>query len=507
MPRLYKLYRDSLQDRFHRSRAKVQIFGGGFGNGKTTAAVVKAIGLARDYPGSNGLIARATYPKLVDTIQREFLEWLPKRWIKSFTKGPPATLVLMNGTTINFRYISQKNATTSDDSTSNLLSATYDWAIIDQIDDSEITSKDLDDIFGRMRGQTPYDGTDETMPSSGPRWIILTLNPTRGWPYKQLIKPIHDMEKGIHSEALMVDTDTGKSIIELFEGSTYTNADNLPPDFIRGLEIKYHGQQRSRYLLGEWGAYEGLVYSEFSDDIHTLPRAALFDHLQYMRKEHWTVQFAEGYDYGLAVPSAYLCSFTDHLGNVFVIDGFYGAERQIDSMAQEILNIRSRYGVTDRNSTLYADPQIFKRQAASSKVGETIAQMFLNERVLMQRGDNGIIAGITKVQSYLHPQIFHINPVTGNSPAPYLYIAQELTFLLDEINDYFWKKSAQTKEVVDEPQDRNDHAMDALKYMLTKQPDITKIVKRPPVLIKPWERWGVMDKQQMNTRGHRYGNA
>ena len=59
----------SLQSDFLKSTAKVQIFGGGFGNGKTAAAVVRALQLAQDYPGSNGLIARSTYPKLNDTIR------------------------------------------------------------------------------------------------------------------------------------------------------------------------------------------------------------------------------------------------------------------------------------------------------------------------------------------------------------------------------------------------------------------------------------------------------
>jgi hypothetical protein len=35
--------------------------------------LVKALQLAKDYPGSNGLIARSTFPKLNDTIRKEFL--------------------------------------------------------------------------------------------------------------------------------------------------------------------------------------------------------------------------------------------------------------------------------------------------------------------------------------------------------------------------------------------------------------------------------------------------
>ena len=74
-------------------------------------------------------------------------------------------------------------------STSNLLSATYDWIIVDQMEDPEITEKDFDDLLGRLRGMTPYAGDDPTMPRTGPRWFIVTANPTRNWFYKKLIRP------------------------------------------------------------------------------------------------------------------------------------------------------------------------------------------------------------------------------------------------------------------------------------------------------------------------------
>ena len=37
-----------------------------------------------------------------------------------------------------------------------LLSATYDWIGLDQIDDPGITHKDFLDLLGRLRGDTPY---------------------------------------------------------------------------------------------------------------------------------------------------------------------------------------------------------------------------------------------------------------------------------------------------------------------------------------------------------------
>jgi hypothetical protein len=167
MARSYKIIEGGLHEKFQASRKKIQVFGGGFGNGKTTAAVIKALQLCKAYPGSNGLIARSTYPKLNDTIRKEFLAWCPPSWIERKNLSTDNVVQLKNGTIINFRYINQ-GGKSNESSTSNLLSATYDWIVVDQVEDPEISEKDFLDLLGRLRGQTPYVGEDVTMPSSGP---------------------------------------------------------------------------------------------------------------------------------------------------------------------------------------------------------------------------------------------------------------------------------------------------------------------------------------------------
>jgi len=176
---VFNLECGGLQEQFLKSKAKIQIYGGGFANGKTATSCIKAIELAQMYPGSNGLIARSTYPKLNDTIRKEFLKWCPEDWIKSFPRSQNAsnTCTLNNGTTINFRYIQQQGKSTGEATTSNLLSATYDWIIVDQMEDPEIVHKDFLDLLGRLRGMAKYVGDDPTMPRTGPRWFIITTNP------------------------------------------------------------------------------------------------------------------------------------------------------------------------------------------------------------------------------------------------------------------------------------------------------------------------------------------
>lgn len=460
----------SLQDRFLKSRAKIQFYGGGFANGKTSASCIKALQIAREYPGSNGLIARATYPKLEDTIKKEFLKWCPKAWIKSKTNNPN-NVTLENGTTINFRYVVQQGKS-AEASTSNLLSATYDWIVVDQIEDPEIVHKDFLDLMGRLRGMAKRDPSlpyDPTMPATGPRWMIITSNPTRNWVYSELIKPVHDYAAGKHNENLIRDVDTGKPLIEIFEGSTYDNAANLEMDYIKGLEATYTGQMKERFLMGKWGAFEGLVYPEFDESVHVLPDALIQAHFHRLRGMGAQVEYLQGYDYGIASPSVYGLAFVDTRGNVFICDGFYQVKADIASQAKEIIRIQEKWGVPPRN-LIYADPAIFRNTSSSrTLVGQSVAGMFGEDGVWMQRGNNDIQNGITKVSAFLRKVDHHMHPLFSVSPAPRLYIAESQTDGIREFGTYRWKRDTAGDDT-DKPIDKDDHFLDMLKYMLTKEP-------------------------------------
>lgn len=505
----FNVIEGGMQEAFLASRVKIQVFGGGFANGKTASACIKALELAKDYPGSNGLIARSTYPKLNDTIRKEFLKWCPEGWIKSFPRSQNAsnTCTLQNGTTINFRYIAQQGKATGEATTSNLLSATYDWIVVDQIEDPEIVYKDFLDLLGRLRGMAKYVGDDPTMPPTGPRYFIITCNPTRNWVYKKIAKPYHDWvnEKKV-SPDLLCDTDKNGAIlldedgnptpiIEIFEASTYENQDNLEPDFIKALEASYKGQMRDRYLLGLWAAYEGLVYPQFQEAIHVMSHESILDYYKRLRvsaRDRLTI--IEGYDYGMAVPFCYMYGFVDDKGNVFILDGSYDAEVPVaeaeDSQVSRIMTIRDKYD--GQSKFIKADPSIFRRSAGKKVVGISIARFFAESNILMERGNANINNGIVKVGQYLNVYNHHQNPITGQSPAPYVYFSDKLEFLFDEFNGYYWKRDT-VGDIEEKPIDKNDHAMDTLKYMFTDRPPISKIVvpeKRQPV---GWRRWGEMD--------------
>jgi len=509
----YKIHEGSLHEKFQKSRAKIQIFGGGFGNGKTTGAVVKALQLAKDYPGSNGLVARSTYPKLNSTIRKEFEKWCPKSWVARNVNSKENLIELKNGTVINFSYIAQ-GGKNEESSTSNLLSATYDWIVVDQIEDPEISHKDFLDLLGRLRGNTTYQGDDETMPTSGPRWLIAMCNPTRNWVYRELVKPLQDHKIGLKNNKLLWDEENNCPLIELFEGSTYENAENLPADFIKTQEAAYKGQMRERFLLGKWGAYEGLVYPQYDASVHLIQHEEMEAYYDALIEEGVVPTILDAYDHGIASPSCYLFGFVDRIGNVHVLDGFHEKELLISTAASRMKKIRKEYGFVEGNlyhddiitsHKVLADPAVFRRSSGGSKtVGTTTSGLFRENGIQMTRANNDILNGIAKVQSYLAIDDYHLNPYTNTLGSPRIFFSTNLDFIDREIVDYYWRKDT-SGEYEDLPMDRNDHGMDTMKYLLTNRPRVA-IATAPKQALPPRRMlWSEREANPMqDNRKHRY---
>lgn len=468
----YRIIAGSLQDRFMKLRTKIQFYGGGFGNGKTSAACIKAINIMKDYPGSHGAVLRETLPKVTTTIMKEFFKWLPKTWIKSFNKQE-RILTLVNGSTCVFSYLVQQGS--GSDTTSNVLSATFDWAVVDQVEDPGIVYKDFTDLLGRLRGSAKYVGDDPTMPRTGPRWLILMCNPTRNWVYKKLIEPYHIYKNtGKITPDLIYNDKKNQLMIEVVEGSTYENKDNVPEDFIETLEMTYTGQMKDRFLKGEWAGYEGLVYPNFDVGRNVLPHDWVKEYYFDLRSKY-NVEIVEGFDYGLAVPSCYMLGFVDPWGNFLILDGYYDKEKPPSFIAEQILRIRSEYGVFD--TSILADPAIFKRTIVQNNQTLSLADiMFQDYNIRMIPAQNDILSGIAKVTGYFNISKMHQNPMTKNYNAPYLYVSDKCEFFVTEIGNYYWTKDAKDN-YKDMPQDKDDHAMDTLKYMLTYRPNVSTIIQ------------------------------
>lgn len=498
---IYKMQRGTPQYGFHQSLNKIQMMAGGFGNGKSACLCIKCLRYARDYPGSVGLMSRESYKKLNDTLRHEFFKWCPPSWIRRRPTKDDNTVVLTNSSIIHFRYIAQRGKQSEDgQTTSNLLSATYDYAAVDQVEDPGIVQKDILDLIGRLRGSTPYrppyGQEDLRMPRTGPRHLLLACNPTHNWVYKTLVQPWQLWKtKGIKSPALMIHPKTGEPIFDLFEGSTYTNAANVPEDFIEGLEAMYKGQMRDRFLLGKWAAFEGLVYPEYDVRKHMITYDQAMSYAQDCIGRHVRLEAVEGYDFGLVSPSCYMLGFKDDMGRVVAIDGFYKAGYSYAEQIPHIQRIRHKYANwLEFDDDINADPDVFKRKiiAGYQSTGIALSKIFRDGGVDLVPANNDITAGIAKTTAYLNGSMRTPNPFLYSDedryPGPMFFCVDQLDWFHNEIENYFWKRNPQGQHV-DEPMDKDDHAMNTWKYMITKLPEPSQIIIPNNLIIPAWMQW------------------
>jgi hypothetical protein len=272
-------------------------------------------------------------------------------------------------------------------------------------------------------------------------------------------------------------------MVKVFNAPSAANKKHTGEQYVDRMEAVFRGSMGARYISGDWSAYEGLVYPEYDATIHTVDYSRL---LAYVRHgiANDLLGVVEGYDFGQVSPSCYLLAFYNEVGDILIADGFYEAQMQVPKQAKKIKEIRNKWHIvpTDR---IYADPDLFKsKHAARNTVGESIAQLFADEGIDLQRGASAIDAGIEKVSSYLAVDDMHRNPLTLNYGAPRLLVNSVLDFWHNEIVDYYWNRNIQG-ENVDKPRDTNDHAMDATKYLLTKRGKVVGSLKKRTKSLHP----------------------
>jgi hypothetical protein len=238
-----------------------------------------------------------------------------------------------------------------------------------------------------------------------------------------------------------------------------------------------------RFVDADWGAYEGLVYPEYDEAVHMVQHEEMQRYVENGLAND-LLGVVEGYDYGQVSPSCYLLGFFNDVGDVFIADGFYESRMNIKSQAMKIKELRNKWKVIPTEH-IFGDPDIFKgRNATLTKVGDSIAAMFRDLGIEMQRGANAIESGLDKVATYLNVDDMHMHPFKRGYGAPRLFVSAQVDFWHNEIVDYYWNKNVQG-ENVDKPRDTNDHAMDATKYLFTRRNRVVGSVRKRNVGLDP----------------------
>lgn len=232
---------------FHETTANEVLYGGAAGGGKTKATVMDALLRCLYYPGSTIYIFRRTFAELEGTVIKEALASYPTalyRYVKS-----SHTMYLPQGGTIKFCHCAYAGDVYN-----------YQGHEVDVLYFDELTHFTLD-MFEYITTR------NRTKASSGLTPIVRsTANPGNvghGWvkaryvdagPYGEMIP-----------EIITLDNGRSKTVHKQYIPALVTDNPYISDDYLFKLQQKPKALRRA-LLNGDWDAFEGQVFMEFTDD-------------------------------------------------------------------------------------------------------------------------------------------------------------------------------------------------------------------------------------------------
>ena len=280
------------------------------------------------------------------------------------------------------------------------------WFGIDEA--TEVPKQAFEILTTRLRHRLPT--------GKCPRYTgFLASNPAPGWVKerfitKQLVD--HKFIPALPSDNPYLPTGYVDGVREANEGNT---------DFIKA------------YLEGSWNVFAGQVYKDFARDKHVVdPFPIPKEYAHYI-----------GVDVGGSNPWAIVFMAISPDGDVIVYDEIYEKEKSTEWFSEQIKNRVGQRSIRG----YFIDP-------AAKQARLDFEQRY---HVRMQPARNDVKGGIAEVKKY-----WPVNHFTGK---PKLVIFKHCVNLIWELEQYAWAKNADGSES-DRPVKINDHACDALRYIL-----------------------------------------
>lgn len=436
LPKQNQFMRDVLDSR----GPQYVLYCGGVGSGKTLVGCITMIMLAVMYPGDY-LIARNFAPELRDTTLAQFLDICPKELIKEHRVTDRIIRIKSAGGKISnilFRGLDEPD---------KLRSLNLSGFYIDE--SSQVSEEAFMMLQGRNRGPGLNKG-------------ILTTNPNgHDWQYKWFVKqdhfkPIADMT-----------VEQVKTSYKLIQAPSTENI-HLRKGYIETMMSTWSPERIKREIEGSFDAFEGMVYHEFRRDIHVVKPFAI--------PKEWTKII--GIDHGYRNPAAWVWGAVDYDDNVYIYREFYEREWLIE----EICNGKekeNKAGVLrlmrgEKIDQARIDPSV---KAVRGQTGQSDWDIYIENLPRdfpLMFANNEKTAGIDKVKSFLK-----INPSTNK---PRLFIFEDCLNLIEEISRYRYKELTPNQKglvsEVEEPRKVDDHALDALRYLIMSRPEAPRIDER-----------------------------
>jgi PBSX family phage terminase large subunit len=419
---------------------------GGIGSGKTLIGCITVLCWALLHPGTY-LVSRQFMPELRITTLQTFLDICPPELIAEYRVADAVVKIKSQGgklSTIIFRGLDEPDKLRSLN-----LSGFY-------IDEGNQVSKEAFVLLqGRLRGP-------------GLRKGILTQNSGgHDWSWQWFVK-----------KDMMKTEEIKREFVNIYAPSTENV--HLPEGYVASMLQTWSEERIAREIHANEDQFEGQVYTEFRQDVHVIPPFAI--------PEKWTRVI--GIDHGFRNPACWLWGAVDYDGNIYIYREFYEREWLIEEICKgkkkekkpgviQMMQIPgTRPAQFERIDWARIDPSTKARRNEREGVKLSDYDLYtenLPDSFPLMNANNDVTAGIDKVKTYFKP-----DSVTGK---PRLYIFSTCKELIEEIGKYRYPEltsSQQGKRAEKEnPLKVDDHAMDALRYLVMGLPDVPVHVRDP----------------------------
>lgn len=215
-----------------------------------------------------------------------------------------------------------------------------------------------------------------------------------------------------------------------FRSFHFTSYDNpfLPKEEIDKAKLELTEDRFAQEYLADFRKTEGLVYKEFNRERH------VYDNLDTNKVK--VVDKLGGIDFGYTNPAAVLVVYKDSDSNYWVDDEWYKTQKTDGEIAE--------YAASLGFNKAYPDPE-------SPGAIEELRKRGVNVQEVI-KGKDSVVSGIQRVREMFKQNRLHINRRCVN------------TILELETYHYPDFREGNSTEL---PEKEDDHAMDALRYVLT----------------------------------------
>ena len=199
--------------------------------------------------------------------------------------------------------------------------------------------------------------------------------------------------------------------------------------------------------------FEGQIYPEFDRSIHVIKPFSI--------PKEWERLVA--IDHGMVNPTAAVYGAIDYDDNLYIYDEYY-SPGIVSQHAKEILAKTEGQEI----SFWLIDPSTAAKTREKDGMPWSVIEEYEDYGIWATPANREVLAGINRVKEFLNLDEKRISPVTHKAPSPRLYIMSNCTNLLWEFPQYQWKKmsSVTNRNEPERPRDFNDHALDALRYLI-----------------------------------------